>query len=455
MMIKFLPLGGAGEIGASCFYLNIAGTGIILDCGMHPQKIGLEALPHFDDIYDLPVDYCLVSHAHQDHIAALPYLVKRHPYIKIVSTPQTRALAELTLHDSVSILTSQLSEEDKFPVYTHNEIDLLIQTIDYKAYKEPFNINGYSHISSSPITASFFDAGHILGSASILIEHDGRKVFYTGDINLDSQSIIKGAEIPGEKVDVLMIECTYGATESSKILSWNKEAKRFANEANKVLRLGGSILIPVFSLGKMQEVLSMIWGLMESGSLAFTDIYTGGLGRKISRVYDYNRFVVPRLNPDFELKDIPQKDLYSVERPDLLFNNPSIILASSGMMIEGTMSYRLASEWFKNKNSAIFTVGYMEPNLPGYKIANAKRGDKIQLSDTKEEELVECGIAKFNFSAHSNRDGLIEIIKKLNPDTVILMHGDSDAIDWMGAYVLRSRPGIKVHAAETGKLIEV
>jgi Cft2 family RNA processing exonuclease len=453
-MIKLLPLGGAGEIGASCFYLNIEGSGIILDCGMHPQKIGLEALPDFDAIDDLPVDYCLISHAHQDHIAALPYLVKKHPYLKIIATPQTRALAELTLHDSVSILTSQLSEEDKFPVYTHDEIDLLIQTIDYKSYKEDFVINGYSHNSSSPVTAAFYDAGHILGSASILIKYQGKKIFYSGDINLESQSIIKGAEIPREDADILMLECTYGATESMKILSWNREAKRFANEANKILHCGGAILIPVFSLGKMQEVLAMIWSLMENGSLAFTDIYTGGLGRKISKVYDYNRYVVPRINPEFELKEIPQKDLYSVERPDLLFASPSIILASSGMMIEGTMSYKLASEWFKNKNSAIFTVGYMEPNLPGYKIANAKKGDLIKLSDTKEEERVECGIAKFNFSAHSNRDGLLEIVKKLNPKTVVLMHGDTDAIDWMGAYILRNFHGTKVYAAETGKLIE-
>lgn len=454
-MIKLLPLGGAGEIGASCFYLNIAGTGIILDCGMHPQKIGLDALPHFDEIDHLPVDYCLVSHAHQDHIAALPYLVKRHPYLKIVSTPQTRALAELTLHDSVSILTNQLKEEDKFPVYTHDEIDLLIQTIDYKAYKEKFTINGYNHNSSEPIYATFYDAGHILGSASILIEHAGKKIFYSGDINLDHQSLIKGAEIPKEKVDILMIECTYGATESSKILNWDKEAKRFAKEANIILHKGGSILIPVFSLGKMQEVLSMIWQLMKNGSLAITDIYTGGLGRKISRVYDYNRFSVPRIDNEFELKTIPQSDLYSVERFDTLFANPSIVLASSGMMIEGTMSYKLTSEWLKNKNSAIFTVGYMEPKLPGYIVANAKKGDVIKLSELKEEEVVECNIAKFNFSAHSNRDGLMEIVKILHPENVVLMHGDSDAVDWMGSTILRNYPGTKVYAAETAKQIEI
>ena len=109
-MFKFLPLGGAGEVGANCYYLNFSGTGIILDCGVHPQKSGLEALPLFDLIKDSPVDYVLISHAHQDHLGSLPYLVKRHPYIKIIATPQTRALAELTLHNSVAILKQQLNE---------------------------------------------------------------------------------------------------------------------------------------------------------------------------------------------------------------------------------------------------------------------------------------------------------------------------------------------------------
>jgi cleavage and polyadenylation specificity factor subunit 3 len=103
-MIRFIPLGGAGEIGANCYYLNIEGTGILLDCGMHPQKLGLDALPKFDLIEELPVDFVLISHAHMDHISSLPYLVQKHPYIKIISTPQTRAIAELTLHNSVSII---------------------------------------------------------------------------------------------------------------------------------------------------------------------------------------------------------------------------------------------------------------------------------------------------------------------------------------------------------------
>ena len=104
-MIKFLPLGGAQEIGASCFYLNIDDTGIILDAGLHPRERGINALPDFDLIKNENVDAVLISHAHQDHIAALPFLIRNHPYLQIFCTTQTLEIAEKTLHNSSRILS--------------------------------------------------------------------------------------------------------------------------------------------------------------------------------------------------------------------------------------------------------------------------------------------------------------------------------------------------------------
>ena len=449
-MSYFLALGGAGEIGANCYYLNLSGTGIILDSGMHPQKIGVESLPAFDLISDKVLDHVLISHAHQDHLGSLPFLIKRHPYLRITTTPQTRALAELTLHNTVSILKDQLNEEEKSFLFSHEEIDLLIRSIDYKQYDTPFVLSSFSR--GDQVSATFYDAGHILGSAGILLECGEEKIFYTGDVNLDRQALIPGADLPETKVTTLILETTYGGTDSSSILKWNEEALRFAKSVNKILNDGGSVLVPVFSLGKMQEILTTIWNLMQRGKMTQTDIYTGGIANKISRVYDYNRYVVKRVDSEFEISSVPQKDLYDVTQPSNLFKEPCIVLASSGMMIEGTASYNLAKLWIKQSKSAVFTVGFMEENTPGYKFANAKKGDRIKLNDFSSEE-VKCTIEKFRFPSHSRREGLLKIVDKLKPEKVILVHGDSYGLEWIGSSILKKHKDIKIYAAKLGKEI--
>lgn len=445
-----IPIGGANEIGANCYYLNITGTGIILDCGMHPQKTGLEALPHFYLIKDLLVDYVLITHAHQDHLSALPYLVQRHPYIKIITTPQTRALAELTLHNSVSILREQIKNEE-IKVYSHEEVDLLIRSIDYREYGRTFEIKGYCHPSSETIKVTFYDAGHILGSASILIEYEGKSIFYTGDINSEEQMLQPRGILPKTKLDVLIMETTYGSTDSQKLLSWEKEAEHFASSINKVFNNDGSVLIPVFALGKMQEILATLWDMIGKGKLIQTDIYIGGVGEKICRVYDYNRYVVRRRDKEFQLSEVPTKNFYEVQRANEFFKRPCIVLAASGMVIEGTPSYKFAKQWLAQKNSAIFTVGYMEESTPGYVLANANKGDKIKLTPFMEPAEVKCSIKNFRFSAHAKREGLLQIVEKTNPQKIILVHGDPGSIDWVGAAILKKDKSKIVYAAELGK----
>lgn len=454
-MITFLPLGGADEIGANSYYLNFNGNGIILDCGMHPRKTGIDSLPDLDLIKDLPVDHVLISHAHQDHLSSLPFLVKRHPYIHITTTPQTRAIAELTLHNSVSILRKEIDPEENFEMYSHDEVDLLIKTIDYKAYREEFLLRGYAHNERSDVKCTFYDAGHILGSASILLENRGKRVFYSGDINLTEQTLIKGADLPAGKVDTLILETTYGATDSGLLNSWGDESLKLAKEINKVCSAGGSVLIPVFALGKTQEILSTIWQLMFSGKIAQVDIYTGGLGKKINRVYDYNRYVVNMADPEFELTRIPTKDLHDIEDTTEFFRQPCIVLASSGMMIEGTASFNLARSWLSQNNSAIFTVGYMDPETPGSRIASVRKGEKIKLTGTSEAREARCEIKNFRFSAHARREDLLKIAGQLKPDKIVLVHGDPEAIDWVGSELIRTHKKIKVHSAKRGNIIQL
>ena len=168
-------------------------------------------------------------------------------------------------------------------------------------------------------------------------------------------------------------------------------------------------------------------------------------------MYDYNRFVVNCDDTEFELSEIPQKDLYEVENPEEFFKHPCIVLASSGMMIEGTASFRFAQRWLRQKNSAIFTVGYMEKDTPGFAVSTAEKGMKIRLTKLSEETEVKCTIKRFRFTAHSLREDLLKVVDKLNPENVILLHGDPPAIDWIGASILKKNKKKKVYAAEIGK----
>jgi Cft2 family RNA processing exonuclease len=189
--------------------------------------------------------------------------------------------------------------------------------------------------------------------------------------------------------------------------------------------------------------------------LTTLDIYTGGLGTKINRAYDYNRFTVRRVDEEFELNTIPQKDYYEISNPEEFFKHPCIVLASSGMMIKGTASYSFTLRWLKQKDSAIFTVGYMDTKTPGYVIANSERGDKIQLTEHDEPVEVNCTIKNFKFSAHARREDLLKIVDKLNPDNVILTNGDEDALDWMGSSILKKYKSIKIQIAKVGKEIKI
>ena len=169
-MIKLIPLGGAEDVGASCYYLFIDGTGILLDCGIHPRKAGIESLPDFEKLNHLPLDAVIISHAHQDHIGGLPFLVKKFPHVKIYSTVQTIEIARLTLHNTVSIFRDQLEDWQSVGLYSHEEVELLLKSVHTPEYKEEFIVRGVRHETNNDIRVSLSDAGHILGSASIMMD---------------------------------------------------------------------------------------------------------------------------------------------------------------------------------------------------------------------------------------------------------------------------------------------
>lgn len=453
-MIKFIPLSGANEVGASCFYLNIEGTGILLDCGTNPRKKGEGSLPNFSLLKTEPLDFVLISHAHQDHIGALPFLVQEFPHAIIYSTYQTKEIADITLHNAANILAQENIEQSELRNYTHEEIDFLVKSIRDVNYNQQFEIEGLQHHSSEKIRITFVDAGHILGSSSIIIEIGNEKIIYTGDINLSNQSLMIGAALENfKKATTLILETTYGATDSNKLGSWESEAKRLAKHANKILHNGGSILIPVFALGKTQEILSTLFSLMNKKVLTETLIYTGGVSKEISNVYDRNRFVVNYSQKDLVLRNIPQINFNEIDDLNYFRKNPGIVLASSGMILPGTPSYKFSKYWLNQKTFAIFIVGYVDEESPGYKISSSKKGDEIIFDDNIQK--VHCDIERFYFPSHAKREELLRIVDKSNPEKIILVHGEEEAQNWIGEKILSKHKSIKLYSAENGKSIEI
>jgi cleavage and polyadenylation specificity factor subunit 3 len=451
-MIEFLPLGGADDIGSSCFYLKINNTGILLDCGIHPRKKGLESLPRFELIENEPLDFVIISHAHQDHIGALPFLIQKFPHVIVYSTYQTKEIAQITLHNAVSILSQTNDSENNLRIYTHEEIDLLVRSMRDLEYNQTIELAGLRHDSSKAIKVTLGNAGHILGAAYIILEVDLHKIIYTGDINLSKQTLMPGADISNVRnATTLIMETTYGAADSKQLGSLKSESNRFASSANKILHFGGSILIPVFALGKMQEILAMIFNLFQSGDLTETQIYTGGISREISLLYDRSRFIANLNNTDLVLREIPQQNCLEIDDLNYFKKNPGLVLASSGMMLKGTTSYRFLDYWLKQKSFAVFGVGYMDELTPGYRVMNSKTGESIKISDTEEEQIVHCTIKKFYFPSHSKREELLELVKFANPENVVLVHGDHSAKNWIGQNILTQNSKRKLYSAENCK----
>lgn len=429
--IGFDVLGGGGEVGASCFQLRINGHHIILDSGTHPKKEGFEALPEFSLLTKAP-EAVIVSHGHVDHVGSLPYLSKQFPYIKTHATVPTVRIMDRMLHNSVSVMTTIKRERgiDAYPLYEHEDVAYLMRGTRGHEYDAPFELP-----IDHPVEVTFLPAGHVLGSASILLKTPGHNVFYTADICETDQELMEGFaphdfECP---IDTLIIESTHGATEESRIHSYAEEATRLGEAIAGVLKGGGTVMVPCFALGRMQEILNIIARLQEEGAVPRVPIYASGLGRAVYEIYD--RFY-DYLSPEAILRPL---DMFgrigNIWEPQVVSNmieRPCIIVATSGMMLENTPSALIAEQMVKQNHHGIFFVGYLDHETLGYKLLHAEKGTELQFANGHQPVEVKLdNIKRFHFSAHAPRKSLKRVVERLHPKNVIYVHGDPDAIRWM------------------------
>lgn len=458
--MKFTNLTRHTEIGANSYHLEIGRNRLLLDCGMHPKETGEDALPNFKAMADREVEAILISHAHQDHIGTLPLAMRRLPGARIFMTEATAEVGSVLLHNSVNVMTRQREEigEMSYPLFTHREIDRASERWRRCPLRQRISIAGEraAQREKDTLTFEFFDAGHVLGSTGVMLRAEGQTIFYTGDVNFDDQTIMQAATFPEEKIDVLVMECTRG--DHAKPEDWTRasEERRLAEALITAFEHDSCVLIPVFALGKTQEILAMLYKFRRQRLVPEFPIYIGGLSSKFTDIYDRRTHTTRRQLPRLKLmRDVAPFILNDETVRDTPVRGGRAYVLSSGMMIPKTLSNVFARRILGNPQHSIFFVGYANPESAAGLLRDAGTGGEVTLDPDKPPQRIRCNIEQFQFSAHAARESLIDFAKRISPKKIVLVHGDPPAVEWMRATLSNELPSSEVVVPTSGMELEV
>jgi len=464
--MKFLPLGDTDGIGASCHFVEIEGTGIALDSGTDPSREGPASLPKFDWVRSRAesyVDHVIVTHAHHDHMGSLPVLVDEFPHVMAHMTNATRELIDILLPASARLQKKRYEqhETEHEPLFSEDDLDFLSHVYLTHDRGDAFSLEGMA--GRSPVTGRFHSAGHILGSVGVELEFEEageeRRLFYTSDTNMQAQTLLPGGTYP-ETTDVLVLETTQGADTEAEETTRPKERDRFRNTLSSVLARGGTALIPVFVMGRAQEMLVMLGQLKREGAIP-TDvpIYTAGSMRAIAEVYDDTRNSTPRVNPNDQVFAVEQERVpYESEAKREILEGPGIMVVSSGMMLEPTLSNILARRIVENEEDAILLVGHPADGTPARTLLDAAEqgpGAPVMLAEGHGPQPLYCTVERFRFSGHSDRQELLGLVERMTPESVLLVHGDPEARKWMHESIEERHENIRVERPTWGATLSL
>lgn len=471
--MHFLSLGADDDIGASSHFLQFEnGAGLVLDAGADPSRDGPASVPDYDQIRRAfgqgssasggYVDHALITHAHHDHFGTLPLLVEEFPHAKVHMTPATHRLLEFLLPASARLQKRRQEEGSTEHAPLFSEDDLQLQSSLYLDHdlRTPFKVGGPDR--DGAVEAEFFDAGHILGSAGVLLRArengEEHRLFYSSDTNTAPQTIIPGGEYPEEPVDVLVLETTGGADPEAERTTRALEEEKFCTALQRTMARGGAALVPVFVMGRAQEVLALIDRFKRRGDLAEdVPVYTAGSMRAIADLYDKTRETTPRLNPNFRVFGVDQKKLpYGRDKLKRTLEGPAIHVVSSGMMFGQTLSNRLARDLVGDPDGGIFRVGYAVEGSPARRLLEAaQNGRTVTLHEEAGPQPIQAEVERFRLSGHSDRQQLLDLAERLAPQKVVLVHGDDEAKDWMQKHLRERLPGAEVLCPAQGEAVAV
>ena len=382
--MKISCLGGFREVGRSGVVLDTGGARILLDYGI---KVETGEVP----LKTKNIDAILLSHAHLDHSGMIPCVKS-----EIYATAATLEQAHLLLEDSIKV-----AKKKNLPIrFSKNDIKKMKEFI--VTYGQEFEIENTA--------IEVYDAGHVPGSAGFLLETK-KRIFYTGDFKLSETRLLRGANYKEVKeVDILITESTYAYKEHPP-----REAveEKLIEIIEETIANDGNVILPVFAVGRAAEILLVL----HAYKIKYP-IYLDGMAKEATEIITHYPELLksPKTLKKALERIIP---LYTQKDRKLALKGPSIIVTTAGMLSGGPAVHFLKKLRNKEECSLVFT-GFQVPGTPGRELLETGIYSNENISFK-----VKMNIKYLDFSAHSSRSELLELFEYLNPEKIIVMHGEN------------------------------
>jgi putative mRNA 3-end processing factor len=420
--LKVSVLGAAKEVGRSAFLVNVNGTNILMDYG-----VLLKREPIFPmHVRPREVDAVVITHAHLDHSGFVPSLfLSDSASVRALGTPPTFELSQLLMEDMIKISGFYLPFE-------YIDIITMMKHSKNLQYKESYMVND--------VKVTLHESGHVLGGASVILEHNGKRIFYTGDINTRGSKLLRPADLDFGDIDLMIIESTYSQTEQVPREQAEKELLEFSYD---VVDRGGTLFIPAFSVERSQEIACVL------KSYNFRHkVVMDGMALKANQIMLKH----PTFLKDAEMfkRAINEAEWISGwNRRKSVVKEPCVIISPAGMLVGGSAVFYL-QEIAKNDKNGIALVSYQGEGTPGRTLL-----DRRMVSYDGRERKCLADVKRFEFSGHNSRSELFEILEHIkgNPK-VLTVHGDGPSCTKF-AEEINLKYGFESKAPDTGEFIEI